>query len=323
VEADPRAYPIVIDGSGTIDAQNTSSVGFLVGGRMSSRAVGVGDAVKVGDLIANLDTTDLQNQLDAAKAAVAAAQATVDQAVPKEAAMKKLLADGVTTQDTYNQALQALQSAQANLSSAQANQRLAESQLGYATLKAPVAGAITQTGADPGQVVSAGQMIVEIAQTADLDAVFSVAARVANAAKVGAPVDVSLQDTPSIKTVGAVRQISPSADATTGTYTVRVGLTNPPAEFRLGALVNGHAEVPGDVLIGVPATALLTTGDTPQVWVVGADGTVHKKSVKVSSYRSDIVLIESGLDKGDLVVIAGVNSLADGEKVTAEKVASQ
>ena len=323
VEADPQAYPLVANGSGTIDARNTASVGFLVGGRMSSRAVGVGDVVKVDDLIANLDTTDLQNQLDAAKAAVAAAQATLDQAVPKEAAMKKLLAEGVTTQDTYNQALQALQSAQANLASAQANQRLAESQLGYATLKAPVAGAVTQTGADPGQVVSAGQMIVDIAQTADLDAVFSVAARVATAAKIGIPVDVSLQQDPTIKTVGAVRQISPSADATTGTYTIRVGLTNPPAQFRLGVLVNGRAEVAGGVYVKVPATALLTTGDTPAVWVVGSDETVSKKPVKVSSYESDAVLIESGVEKGDLVVIAGVNSLVDGQKVTPQKVASQ
>ncbi len=323
VVADPQDYPLVADGSGTIDARNTTSVGFLVGGRMASRSVGVGDVVKLDDLIASLDTADLQDQLDAAKAAVAAAQASLDQAAPKEAAMKKLLEEGVTTRDSYNQALQALQTAQANLTSAQANERLAQSQLGYATLKAPVAGAITQTGADPGQVISAGQMIVDIAQTADLDAVFSVSARVATAAKVGIPVDVTLQQDPSVKAVGAVRQISPGADPTTGTYTVRVGLTNPPAQFRLGALVNGHVEVAGGVLTKLPATALLTTGTSPEVWIVSADKTVHAKPVKVSRYDSDAVFIESGLDKGDLVVIAGVNSLLDGQKVTPETVASR
>jgi RND family efflux transporter MFP subunit len=323
VEADPQNYPLVAAGSGTIDARNTTSVGFLVGGRMASRAVGVGDVLKIGDLIANLDTTDLQNQLDAAKAAVSAAQASVDQAAPKEAAMKKLLEQAVITQDAYNQALQALQSAQANLATAQANERLAESQLGYAALKAPVAGSVTQTGADPGQVVAAGQTIVDIAQTANLDAVFSVAARVAGAAKIGIPVEVSLQQDPSVKTVGVVRQISPSADATTGTYTIRVGLTDPPAAFRLGALVNGRAQGQDEVLTKLPATALLTSGDSPAVWVVGADGTVHTKPVKVARYDSDAIFIESGLDKGDLVVIAGVNSLVDGQKVTPEKVAAR
>ena len=323
VEADPQNYPLVAAGSGTIGARNTASVGFLVGGRMASRAVGVGEVVKIGDLIANLDTTDLQNQLDAAKAAVSAAQASVDQAAPKEAAMKKLLEQAVVTQDAYNQALQALQSAQANLASAQANERLAESQLGYAALKAPVAGSVTQTGADPGQVVSAGQMIVDIAQTANLDAVFSVSARVAGAAKIGIPVEVSLQQDPSVTTVGVVRQISPSADPTTGTYTIRVGLTNPPAAFRLGALVNGRAQGQDEVLTKLPATALLTSGDSPQVWVVGADGTVHTRPVEVSRYDSDAIFIQSGLDKGDLVVIAGVNSLVDGQKVTPEKVGAR
>ena len=81
--------------------------------------------------------------------------------------------------------------------------------------------------------------------------------------------------------------------------------------------------LPGGVYVKVPATALLTTGDTPAVWVVGSDETVSKKPVKVSSYESDAVLIESGVEKGDLVVIAGVNSLVDGQKVTPQKVASQ
>jgi RND family efflux transporter MFP subunit len=322
IEADPREVPFVAEGSGTIEARTTANVGFLVDGRMLSRDVDVGAVVKVGDLIAKLDPTDMQNQLDSANAAVAAAQASVDQATPQEAAKKKLLADGYTTRAEYDEALKALQSAQADLSSAQANQRLAENQLKYTTLLAPVPGVVTQTGADAGQVLSAGQMVVAIAENSRLDAVFSVPARVAAGAKPGVPVEVTLQEDPSIKTAGALREIAPSPDPITGTYTVRVSLTDPPARMRLGALVNGRAEAPGAVLVRLPPTALLQTGDTPEVWIVGSDGVISRKPVTVARYDSDAVYISDGLEKGDMVVVAGVNSLANGQKVTTEKVAA-
>jgi RND family efflux transporter MFP subunit len=165
-------------------------------------------------------------------------------------------------------------------------------------------------------------MVVAIAENSRLDAVFSVPARVAAGAKPGVPVEVTLQEDPSIKTAGALREIAPSPDPITGTYTVRVSLTDPPARMRLGALVNGRAEVPGAVLVRLPPTALLQTGDTPEVWIVGSDGVISRKPVTVARYDSDAVYISDGLEKGDVVVVAGVNSLADGQKVTTEKVAA-
>lgn len=323
VEVDPQEVPITVDGSGQVAARYTSNVGFLVDGRLQSRALDVGSVVKDGDLVARLDPVDMQNKLDAANAAVTAAQASVNQAAPQEAAKKKLLKDGFTTQADYDQALKALQSAQADLQNAQANQRLATDQLKYTTLNAPVAGVVTQTGADAGQVVSAGQMVVQIAQTDQLDGVFSVSARVAGGARIGTPVLVTLQDDPTVKVNATVREVAPNADPVTGTYTVRVALPDPPAAMRLGALIHGHAEVPGDILIKLPPTAILQTGDKPAVWVVQADGTVKRVPVIVVRYDTNSVLISDGLQKGDLVVAAGVNSLADGQKVTVEKVAVQ
>lgn len=245
VAVEPAPLMLAAEGSGTVEARTTTNVGFLVSGRMTTRDVDVGSTVNKGDPIAALDPTDLKNQVEAAQAQVAAAQAAVDQAAPEEAAKRDLLAKGFTTQSEYNQALKALQSAQADLGAAQANLRLAQDQLKYANLTAPVAGVVTKTGADPGQVVQAGQMIVEIADISALDAVFSVSQRIANMAKIGIPVLVWLQSDPTVKVEGKVRQISPNADPTTGTYTVRVGLDNPPSQIRIGSLVRGRAEIDG------------------------------------------------------------------------------
>lgn len=324
VEAEPAAVALSGEGSGTVAARITANVGFLVGGRMTSRNVDVGAAVKPGDLIAKLDPSDLQNQLTAAEAQVKAAQAAVAQATPQEAAKKKLLKDGFTTQADYDQALKALQSAQADLQAAEANQKLAADQLNYATLNSPVTGVVTQIGAEAGQVVQAGQMIVQVAETGALDAVFSVAAKAASLAKLGMPVKVTLQDNPSISVTGSLREISPSADPVTGTYQAKVSLDAPPPEFRLGALVRGSVEVPGDgLVVRLPPTALIQSGDKPAVWVVSADGAVAKRDVTVDRYDTDAVLVSGGIEKGDLVVIAGVNSLAEGQKVAIDKVAAR
>ncbi len=322
IVAEPAPLMLAAEGSGTIASQTTTTVGFLVSGRLATRNVDIGSTVTAGETIAAIDPSDLENQLDSARSQVDAATAAVSQTSAEEAAKRQLLKDGYTTQSEYNQALKALQTAQADLASAQANLRLAEDQLKYATLTSPVAGAVIQTGADPGQVVQAGQMIVQIADTELLDAVFSVPAQIANLAKLGGRVSIWLQQNPDVKVMGAVRQISPTADPTTGTYTIKVGLENPPAEMRIGSLVRGRAEQLGSDVISVPSTALVQTGTQPQVWVVSEDGAVHLTPVTVARYDTGAVLISEGIKDGDLVVIAGVNSLAEGQIVKVEKVAT-
>ncbi len=322
VEAQPAPLMLAAEGSGTIASRTTTTVGFLVSGRLITRNVDIGSTVTKDEVLAEIDPTDLQNQLDAAKSQVDAATASVAQTSSEEAAKRELLNKGFTTQSEYNQALKALQTAQADLASAQANLRLAQDQLGYATLRSPVAGAVTDTGADPGQVVQAGQMIVQIADTQLLDAVFSVPAQIANLAKIGGKVSVWLQQDPTVKVTGEVRQVSPTADATTGNYTIKVALTDPPAAMRIGSLVRGRAEQLGSAVISIPSTALVQTGSQPQVWIVGEDGAVHLTPVTVARYDSDAVLISEGLKDGDLVVVSGVNSLAEGQVVKVEKVAS-
>ena len=323
IVAEPAPLLLSAEGSGTIASQTTTTVGFLVSGRLTTRSVDIGSVVTAGETVAAIDPTDLQNQLDAAKSQVDAATASVNQTSAEEVAKRQLLADGFTTQSEYNQALKALQTAQADLASAQANLRLATDQLGYATLTSPVAGAVIQTGADPGQVVQAGQMIVQIADTKLLDAVFSVPAQIATLAKVGDQVSVWLQQKPDVRVAGAVRQVSPTADPTTGTYTLKVGLTDPPPEMRIGALVRGRAEQLGSEVISIPPTALVQTGSQPQVWIVGEDSAVHLTPVTVARYDTDAVLVSEGIKDGDLVVIAGVNSLAEGQVVKVEKVATR
>lgn len=325
MEVIPQAAPLAeAEGAGHIEARNTADVGFLVAGRVIALPVDVGTTVKAGDLIARIDPVDFQNRLTAAQAQVATAQAAVDQAAPEEDRIRKLLDQGFATRAQHDEAQQALQTANAQLDGAHANLKIAEDQLKYTQLLAPVAGVVTTKGGQVGQVVAAGQMIVEIAQNGQLDAVFAVTARNVGYAHAGMPVKIWLQDTPSVTATGEVREIAPNADPVTGTYEVKVALADPPAQMRLGAIIMGRAEIPGGRLVRIPATALLQTGAAPQVWVVKQPGdTVTKRPVKVLRYDADGVLLSEGLNQGDLVVVAGVNSLADGQAVSLQKVAQK
>ena len=131
------------------------------------------------------------------------------------------------------------------MQAAEANLRIAQNQLGYTQLLAPNDGVVTATGADPGQVVEAGQMVVEISRDAEREAVFAVAGADVARATPGMPVKVWLQAQPEVAVTGSVREISPVADSTTGTYEVRISLPSAPREMRLGAIVVGRAEAEG------------------------------------------------------------------------------
>jgi RND family efflux transporter MFP subunit len=303
--------------SGVIESRYNAQVGFLVGGRLIERRADVGMTVSKGDILAQLDPTDYKNKLTAAQSQVTGAQSEVAQAAPQEGRLKTLLKQGYTTQLEYDKALRSLNTAKAHLQEAQANLRLAQDQVGYTTLKADTSGAVTATGADPGQVINAGQMIVQISQLDAREAVFSVSEQAVAIAEPGLIVRVALQSDPSIAVDGGVREISPTADPVTGTYKVKVALTDAPEAMRLGAVVIGSVEMKGELVAVIPTGALLQTGGEPTVWVVSpGERLVHRRTVKVLRFDADSVTISEGLKEGDLVVTAGVNWLAEGQKVS-------
>jgi RND family efflux transporter MFP subunit len=312
----PNALSAANDTVGDVEPRRTGNLGFQIGGRLIERLVDTGATVRKGEVLARLDSADQRNRVLSAEAQVRAAQASVDQAVPLEARYRQLLSSGVTTPQKYEEAKKQLQRSNDELADAQAQLAFAQDQLRYAQLVAPTDGVVLSTGADPGQVVSAGQMVIQVADPNEREGVFAVADTVIGLAYVGLPIRVRLKSDPSISSLGNVREIAPNADPVTRTYTVRVTLPDPPDAMRLGAIVVARPEVASEEVIRIPAGALLQTGE-PCVWMVeGTDHEVHKRLVKVLRFDTDAILVSEGLKKGDIVVTKGINSLADGQKVS-------
>jgi RND family efflux transporter MFP subunit len=209
-----------------------------------------------------------------------------------------------------------LRTAQAQVDDRQVQVRIAADRVTYTILQADVAGTVTARGAEPGEVVQAGQMIVQIARREGRDAVFDVPAQVLRSVPSDPQITVHLTDEPSVTAAGRVREIAPQADPVTRTFDVKVGLTDPPAAMRLGATVSGSIRLETDAVIAIPASALTELNRQPAVWIVDPSGlTVSLRNISLLRFDPGTVVISDGLDTGDIVVTAGVQALHPGQKV--------
>jgi RND family efflux transporter MFP subunit len=302
--------------SGVVEAKTEVDLAFRIGGRMVQRFVNVGDRVEAGKLIAQLDSQDEENAVRAATASLSAAEGKFLEAEQNYDRQRQLLSRGHTTRQRYDAAVQTLNTLRGQADVARAQLATAKTRLNDTHLYADAPGEVTVRGVNSGEVVQAGQMIVRIARKEGRDAVFdappSLIARVASDADIG----VALSIDPAVVASGRVREVAPQADPQTGTFRVRVGLTNPPSEMRLGSSIVGRATLQGQAGMAIPASALSRTNGTPSVWVVDtASETVSSKPVEVASFRASEVIVSGGLAPGDVVVTAGIQSLRPGQRV--------
>jgi RND family efflux transporter MFP subunit len=316
VTVEPSEAGETVSLTGEIQPRYQVDIGFRVNGKILERPVDVGTQVKKGDLLARLDPQQYRQDFEVAKAEVAKADAEVTRSQAQEYRQRELLKNGHTTQVAYDQALKTFKTAQAQADAARAKQVQASENLGYTDLRADNDGVISAIGAEPGQVVSAGQMVVRLAQPGEREAVFNVAEGTFKNPPKNPTVEVKLVSSPDIQTQGKVRYVSPQADPTTRTYTVRVSLPDGPPQMRLGANVVGSVTLNQGSSITIPGSALLQKDGRPAVWLVGKDGTVQLKPITVQRYEGDSVVVGDGLARGDVVVTAGVQKLLPGQKVS-------
>jgi membrane fusion protein, multidrug efflux system len=175
---------------------------------------------------------------------------------------------------------------------------------------------VTAKGAEPGEVVAAGRMVLQVARQGGRDAVFNVPSQLIRRSPKNPEVTVALSDDPAVVATGHVREVAPQADAATGTYVVKVALDNPPDIMRLGATIIGRVRIQSEPVIQLPGTALTQSEGKPAVWVVDPEKkTVSLRPVIVDHYDTSSIAATDGLRDGDIVVTAGVQALRPGQEV--------
>lgn len=306
----------VVTLTGQVSAENEVALSFRIGGRIIDRLVNVGDRVQPDQVLARLDPQNELNGLRSAQAAVSAAEGRVIETTNAFERQRTLLPQGFATQAQYDQAQQALRTAQSQLDNAEAQLQIAKDRVDYTELKAGVSGSVTGRFAEAGEVVQAGQPVYQVARQDGRDAVFNVPAQVIRAAPSNPKISVFLTDDPSIKAEGRIREMDPQADPITRTFRVRVGLIDPPQAMLLGAIVTGRMEVETTPGIALPASALTRINGHPAVWLVDPKSqTVSLHNVQVGRFDPGTVIVSQGLAGGEIVVTAGVQALHPGQKV--------
>lgn len=299
---------------GTIEPQVSAQLAFRVLGRLVSRDVDVGDMVTKGATIASLDAAQLQLQVQGAKANLASALAQAANAAGGEERQRLLLESNNTPQSAYDAARQARDSANAGVEQSRAAVAKAEEQLGYAQLFCDFDGIVTAVGAEVGQIVSPGQMVVTVARAEQRDAVVDIPAQLTADLQVGTAFTVALQSAPAITALAKVREIAPQADSATRTRRVRLALEDAPPAFRLGSTISASRDLAVEPTLQVPQSALVEDGVQTRVWIVEGDA-VQPRDVTVASKLPGEAIIAAGLKAGERVVTAGVHSLQPGQKV--------
>lgn len=302
--------------TGTVQAQNEINLSFRIDGRLIERTVEVGDNVRPGQLIARLDPQNEESSLQTVRAQVAGANARLLEARSNYDRMRDLVTDAAVSRAQYEQAEAALRSAESQLDALRGQLDLSQNRLGYTRLVSTVGGVVTARGPEPGEIVSPGRMIVQVAREGARDAVFDVPARVKDGASKNADITVSLISDPSVTAKGRVREVAPRADPVTGTFAVRVRLIDPPPAMRLGSTVTGRMSVATGPSMEIPNSAVSRSGGRSSVWVVDPKtGEVSMRNIEVRGATANRIEVASGLAPGDIVVTAGVQALRPGQKV--------
>ncbi len=304
--------------AGEVRARTESRLGFRVAGKLLQRQAEIGQVVKAGQVLAQLDPQDYQLAQDAARAQVAAAQTQRDLAAADFKRFQALKEQNFISGAELERRETTLKAAQAQLEQAQAQLASQGNQATYTRLLAPAAGVVTAVEAEPGQVLAAGTPVLRLAVEGPRDAVFSVPEDRVAAVRVGSAVRIRPWSE-ARELQGQVREVAASADPVTRTFQVKVGL---PADARLplGATLTVFPQAlsrEGATAIKLPTSALFQQGTGTAVWVLDAASmTVKLQPVTPGTADGNEVVITSGLQPGMQVVSAGVHVLQPGQKVT-------
>jgi len=297
--------------AGTVATRQETALAFRVAGKVVSRSVDVGQRVVAGQIIAELDAEDYRLQLRSVQSQVLAAEADLAKARADLMRYEGIKASPAFNAATYDQRRMSADMASARLSQLRNQLQLAQNQLGYAALRAEVAGVVTQAPVEAGQTVAAGQTIVKVARTADKEVVVAVPEQRIPDLRSAGTVSVSLWAVPDRRYEAKLRELSPTADPALRTFTARFAIENADDAVQLGmtATLQLAAGSPQPVA-ALPLSALFQKNGGPALWVVDPQtGALTLKPVIVAAYHESAVLIASGVEAGEMVVTAGVHKL--------------
>lgn len=303
---------------GEIKSRYESNQGFRINGKIIERKVELGQQVKKGQLLARIDPNDTQLNLLASNADVKSAEASLALANVELERQQKLIEKKFISQSALDVKEAEVKTATARLQQAKAQAAASNNQNIYTDLKADRDGIITQIQAEPGQVVTAGERVAQIADTSNLEVLVAVPESRIKNVKMNDPVTVKLWASSQKSYQGHVREIAPMASDATRAFDVRIALPETDAALKMGMTAGVQFLAENNAAIVVPNSALTQIDGKSSVWVIDSQGVANPRTVTAGEFTENGVRISTGLNQGEMVAIAGVHTLIKGQKVVPQ-----
>ena len=287
-------------GTANLEAPNEAQVVAKSSGVLVAQLAEEGDFVRQGQIMARIDPSRAQLE-------VQRAQATVNKLSNNFRRAQQLLSQNLISAEAHDQIRFDLESAKASLN-------LAKLELSYTNVIAPISGVVAQRMVKQGNLVGLNAPVYRVVNTQYLEAVMNVPEREMARIKTGMPVAMVVDAIPGQAFEGKVDRVSPVMDAGSGTFRVTLAFSS---QQVLRAGMFGRFEIQYDSrenVLTVPRTALLDDESEPAVYVVRAEKSV-RVPVKLGFSNGEIAEVVSGLKAGDRVITAGKVAVRDGASV--------
>jgi len=334
--ASVQRAPTVVDVPlpGTTEPWLTTGIYARIDGYLTARYVDIGDRVTAGQLIAEISSPEVDQQLNQARATLAQGKANLvqlqaDLALARTTAKRfvKIGVGAVTQQEIDDHttaattADKAVDAGQATVHANQADVDRLEQLTGFERVYAPFDGVITLRNVDPGSLITAGStqqttQLFSLAQVDTLRIFVYVPQAYAFDVRVGQSADIALREQPDRVFKGTVTRTAEAIDPASGTLLTEVDVPNRDGALLSGSYVTVHFKLHReDPPLLIPGTALLVNAQGVRVAVIASDGTLHYKPITLGRDYGDTVEVLSGLDASDVIAIALPSGVADGAKV--------
>jgi RND family efflux transporter MFP subunit len=306
---------------GSLQAYEESPIYARTSGYLVRWYKDIGSRIEKGELLARIDTPEVDQELNQTRAARQQIVAQVELAKISADRWENLRkTDSVSAQEA-DQQTSGYKQAQANLASADANVKRLEQLEGFKDVYAPFSGVLTRRNVDPGALINAGagvagRELFDLARVDPLRVYTSVPQAYAPYIKVGASTAVTLQEFPGQKFIGKIARTAESIDPSTRTLLTEVDVPNKGGRLLPGSFGEVHFAVGSGVnKVTVPVNAMLFRSEGPRVAVVGSDGKIHLRPINIGRDYGATLEILGGVSPTDQIVINPADSLEDGQQV--------
>jgi RND family efflux transporter MFP subunit len=319
-QPDAEASTTTLELPGRLEAYSRAPIYARVSGYLKSWHADIGTAVKAGQLLAEIEAPDLDQQLLQAQADLAGAQANV---VLADATLKRrqtLVASNIVSHEEVDQRVADLATKQGTVKADQANVERLQVLTGYKRITAPFDGIVTARDTDLGALINAGNggglALFVVSDTHRLRVYVNVPQNYVPGVRLGTKARISVPEYPGRSFVATVEASAQSVDVASGTTRMQLAVDNANGELMPGAFANVHLDLSSDVAaLHIPASALIFDQGGLRVATVGANGRVELKGVTIARDMGKVVAIATGLAAGDRVIDSPPDGLAAGDQV--------